>query len=438
MTELFLKIVNMSISAGWLTFAIVILKLLFKKAPKWLSTVLWCIVGIRLLLPFPIESALSLIPSADTISPEIMYDPNPTIHIGVAALNSTINPIISESFAPAPGDSANPLQIWIPIASVIWMVGAVLMLAYAAFSYVRLKKRLCMAVLLRENIYQSENVISPFVLGLIHPCIYLPFHISDANIAMVVAHEQAHIKRHDHYIKPIGFMLLSIHWFNPILWIAYSLLCGDIELACDEYVVQNLNTEERADYSETLLTYSMPKRMIAACPLAFGAGRIKNRVKNVLNYKKPAFWMIAAAVTACIIAAVCFLTNPKEKASQTGDASQLTDILEIPSTKTLTLDDVLLLSQKPDLTWKDLEVYSYVSVGSGLIRFRYDIDNTFCLVVFPINENAINAAYLCHLLPAEEQAWLDFCDDSIDIRSNDMQDIENFIRKYQQSNTPPE
>ncbi len=315
MSEVFLKIVNMSISASWLVFAVLLLRILLKKAPKWASVLLWGFVAVRLICPFSFESVLSLIPSAETISPEIMMDATPQIHTGISALNSMINPVISESFAPNPMDSANPLQIWIPVAANLWLAGIAAMLIYTAVSYIRLRRKVSTAVLLRENIFQSEHVDSPFVLGLIKPRIYLPFQMDGQNLVHVVAHEQAHIRRKDHWWKPLGFLLLALHWFNPIMWLGYIFLCRDIELACDEKVIKEMDSETKADYTQALVQCSISRRSIAACPLAFGEVGVKARIKSVLHYKKPAFWIVLAAIVTCIAVAVCFLTNPVEEIS---------------------------------------------------------------------------------------------------------------------------
>ena len=310
MNELFLKIINMSISASWLVLAVLILRFVLKKAPKWVNVLLWGIVAVRLAFPFSIESAFSLIPSAETISPSIMMDTVPSVQTGVPAINNVINPVIGSSLAPAPGASANPLQIWIPILSMIWVAGVAILFVYTAVSYWRLRRKVSEAVILRDNIFQSENVASPFVLGIIKPRIYLPFNMNGQDLEHVVAHEQAHIRRKDHWWKPLGFLLLTIHWFNPLMWLAYVLLCRDIELACDEKVIKELDNEQRADYAQALVVCSVNRRMIAACPLAFGEIGVKDRVKSVMNYKKPEFWIIFLAVIACVIVAVCFLTNP--------------------------------------------------------------------------------------------------------------------------------
>ena len=311
MTSFFLNIVNMSISASWIVLAVLLLRFILKKAPRWIMVLLWGIVAIRLVCPVSIESVVSLIPSAETVSPEIMLQKTPEIHSGVSMINSVVNPVIAYSFAPDPAASANPLQIWIPIFSVIWIIGVFGMLLYAAVSYFRVKSKIGTAVLLRNNIFQSDNIPSPFVLGVIKPRIYLPFHISEKDTEHVIAHEEAHLSRKDHLWKPLGFLTLSLHWFNPFVWIGYILLCRDIEIACDEKVVKTLSTEQKADYSEALLSCSVSRKMITACPLAFGEVGVKSRIKSVLNYKKPTFWIILVAIMASILLAVCFLTNPK-------------------------------------------------------------------------------------------------------------------------------
>ena len=319
MADLFLKIVNMSISASWIVLAVLLLRIVLKKAPKWINCILWGIVGLRLIMPLSLESVFSLIPSPQTISPEIMTNVTPEINTGIPILNSTINPVISDTFAPEIGASANSLQILIPIISVVWLIGIASLLVYTLISYLRLKNKVSTAVRLRDNIYQSEAVVSPFVLGIIRPKIYLPFNMAEQEMEHVIAHEQAHLRRKDHLWKPLGFIILTLHWFNPVMWLAYILLCRDIELACDEKVVKELDYVQKADYSQALLTCSVNRRMVAACPLAFGEVGVKDRVKSVLNYKKPAFWIIMVAIIACIVAAVCFLTNPiKESTLQKG------------------------------------------------------------------------------------------------------------------------
>lgn len=310
MEAVFLKLVNLSIAAGWLVLAVVVLRGMFRKAPRWIFCILWALVALRLVCPISVESALSLIPSAQTLPPEILHTATPQINSGIPAINSAVNPVLGQSMAPAPGDSVNPTQVWSFLLSCIWIVGMAAMALYALVSYGRIKRRVATATLLRDNIRQSEYVDSPFVLGLFRPVIYLPYQVEPEDLEYVIAHERAHIRRKDHWWKPLGFLLLCVYWFNPLLWIAYVLLCRDIEGACDEKVIREMGLEDRRGYSTALLNCSVRRRSIAACPLAFGEVGVKERVKSVMHYKRPAFWLVAAALAACAAAAVCFLTNP--------------------------------------------------------------------------------------------------------------------------------
>lgn len=311
MENIFLKILNISITASWLVLAVLLMRLLLKKAPKWLSVVMWALVGIRLMLPFSFESALSLIPSIETVPPEIIYEQAPQIHTGFDVINSAVNPVISESFAPAPGASVNPLQVITYLAGWIWVIGMVAMAVYTLISCLRIRRKLREAAPLRENIYLCDRIDTPFIFGLFRPRIYLPSVMAGADIPYVLAHENAHLKRRDHLWKPLGFLLLTVYWFNPLLWLAYILLCRDIEAACDEKVLSSMGDEVKKPYSTALVNCSVPRKMIAACPLAFGEVNVKSRIKNVLSYKKPAFWLLIAAVVVCIVLSVCFLTNPR-------------------------------------------------------------------------------------------------------------------------------
>ncbi len=311
MTNLFLTLFNKSIPACFLILAVMLLRLLFKKAPKALFPVLWAFVGLRLALPFLPESRLSVIPSPETLSYEtVRYAAHPTVQTGIYAVNSAVNPTLGKVFETPAGGSVSPLYVLTSVMGAIWVIGVIVMLFYAFFCYFHLKNRLKTAVLFRDNLYQSEAVTSPFVLGLIRPRIYLPFTLAEKDLDAVVAHEKAHIARGDVLWKLLGYLFLCVYWFNPLVWLAYILFCRDIEFACDERVIGQLAIEERAAYSEALLAASMPKARIAACPLAFGEGNVKERIKRVLSYKKPAFWVILIAVLACAALAVCFLTDP--------------------------------------------------------------------------------------------------------------------------------
>lgn len=314
MTKIFLHMVNMSISAGWIVIAVILLRLLLKKAPKWITVLLWGIVAVKLICPFSFESTLSLIPSAETLNANMMMNHNPTINTGISPINNTINPIIYSYISSKAADSVNPLEVLIPTLSLVWLAGIAVMLIYAAISYYRLHKKVRTAVLMHDNIFQSEAVISPFILGTIKPKIYLPFNINEADIDSIIKHEQAHIQRKDYWWKPLGFLLLTLYWFNPLIWVGYVFLCRDIELACDERVIKTLTIEEKADYSQTLLMCSINRRLITACPVAFGEVGVKTRIKSILSYKKPAFWLVLVAIVISIITAICFLTSPKKKA----------------------------------------------------------------------------------------------------------------------------
>ncbi len=311
MSALFLEMMNRSISVTWLVLAVFLLRFVFRRMPKKINGVLWILVAVRLLCPFSVESIFSLIPSAETVPADIMTMAEPQIHSGVSFLNYHVNPVIEENFAPTAGTSVNPLQIWIPVLAAVWCVGVLAMLLYAALGSVRLKQRVKTAVCLTENVYQSEFVTSPFVFGFVNPKVYLPFSLTGQELAYVIAHEQAHIKRKDHLWKLLGFCVLALYWYHPLLWVAYFLFCSDMELACDERVIKDLGREERADYTQTLLSCSTKQKGLAVCPLAFGEVGVKERIKHILNYKKPAFWVILVAALACIVVAVCFLTNPK-------------------------------------------------------------------------------------------------------------------------------
>ena len=322
MDSFFLNLVNMSITASWLILAVIILRLFLKKAPKAITASLWAIVAIRLIFPFSIESVLSLVPSANTIPEEIVYAREPVIDSGVDSINHIVNPIITEAFAPSNElTSINPIQVFLAVAELFWIVGIIAMTLYALISYIRIAYKIREAIYLGDRIYSCDNIPSPFILGTFRPRIIIPSKMDESDKKYVVAHEMAHIKRGDHLWKPLGFLLLTVYWFNPIIWVAYILLCRDIELACDEKVIRDMCAEDKKAYSTALLNCSMPQRMVTACPLAFGEVGVKKRIKSVLNYKKPAFWLIVAAILITVAVSVGFLTNPKEE-----DFSNLPDI----------------------------------------------------------------------------------------------------------------
>lgn len=311
MSDLFIKIFNLGVTAGWLVLAILICRPLMKRAPKWINCLLWGIVGLRLVFPFSLESIFSLVPSAEPLPQDIALSPAPKINSGVGVLNDAINPIISTTLAPEPWASVNPMQIVIAIASWIWVIGIALMFGYGIVSYISLCFKVRVSVRGEDKVYFCDDVDSPFILGVIRPRIYVPSGMRDEALEHVLAHEKAHLRRGDHLWKPVGFALLALYWFNPLLWVAYALLCRDIEAACDEKVIKEMSDEAKKGYSEALLACSLHRKRIMACPLAFGEVGVKQRIKSVLNYKKPAFWVIIVALAATLVLSVCFLTNPQ-------------------------------------------------------------------------------------------------------------------------------
>lgn len=320
MSTIFLKILNISITAGWLILAVIALRLLLTKAPKWISCLLWALVALRLLIPFSIESAMSLIPSGEVVSESIVSNQAPAIDTGFVKVNAAVNPIITETFAPKPEASVNPMQMIVWIASVIWIAGMAAMFIYAIVSFLRLKKQVSastpVSIKTSEGscrVMLCDDIKSPFILGIFKPVIYIPSNLDLDTIELVFAHENAHIKRHDNIWKPLGFALLSIYWFNPLCWIAYILLSKDIEAACDEKVIKDKDRNYLALYSQALLDCAVQRKRISACPLAFGENGVKGRVKGILNYKKPAFWIILISFAAIAAVAICFLTNPSNK-----------------------------------------------------------------------------------------------------------------------------
>lgn len=347
MAAVFLKLLNLSISASWLVLAVLVLRLISKRSPKWMNVLLWGIVALRLMLPFSIESALSLIPSAETVSPAVVqFDPAPTIASGVNIIDNAVNPALSEHFAAAPTASVNPLYVWTEIAGWVWLIGLGAMLLYALVSYLRLRRRVSVSLCVRENIYLCDAISSPFILGVVKPRIYLPSGLDEVERQNVLSHERAHLTRRDHWWKPLGFALLAVYWFNPLLWLAYALLCRDIELACDERVIRTMDESAVKTYSTVLLACSMPRKAVITCPLAFGEVGVKERVRNALRYKKPAFWVVAASVAVCVVVAVCFLTNPERATMKWAKSLRVEDVARI---------ELFVMPQAIDKQYRDLD-----------------------------------------------------------------------------------
>ena len=362
MKELFTGILNISISAGILIIVCVLVRLIFRKMPKFVRCLMWMLVAVRLAIPFAIESPLSLLPareyvtvssnneaadkvadkaehinnvdSADTSAKNAAEKSNvakaETVESinSVAAKNNAEN--ISENIVENTAESVNTpgsmsflggIDVMY-ILSIVWIVGVAAFLIYALVSFIRLRRLVDDAVLLRDNIYQSERVGTAFILGVIRPRIYVPYGLGLNELYMSISHEKAHISRRDHLVKPLGFIIAAVYWFNPLVWLAYILLCRDIELACDEKVIKKIGYDKKKDYSQALLNLSIPRKYISACPVAFGEVGINERIKNVLTMKKGKKIIIAVAVAICAVLAICFLTYPKKPKNNSGDTAK--------------------------------------------------------------------------------------------------------------------
>ena len=369
MAAVFLKLLNLSISASWLVLAVLVLRLISKRSPKWMNVLLWGIVALRLVLPFSIESALSLIPSAETVSPAaVQFDPAPTITSGVSVIDNAVNPSLSEHFAAVPTASVNPLYVWTEIAGWVWLIGLGAMLLYALVSYLRLRRRVSVSLPIRDRIYLCDAISSPFILGVVKPHIYLPSGLDEVQRQNVLAHEQAHLARRDHWWKPLGFALLAVYWFNPVLWLAYTLLCRDIELACDERVIRTMDESAVKTYSTVLLACSMPRKAVITCPLAFGEVGVKERVRNALHYKKPAFWVVAASVAVCVVVAVCFLTNPPtdtDAAGLVGFHREQVTYADVTDASGAQPSNVQLTAEETDAVYALLDALQYKRLGAA-------------------------------------------------------------------------
>lgn len=393
MTALFIKLVNMSIVASWLVLAVVLLRLVLRRAPKVTALILWALVGVRLILPFSPESVFSLIPDTQTIPTNIVVSTDtPTINTlptqsGAQTPSVDVTPTTPQTPAVNAEPKINIMEIVIRAASGVWAVGVGVMLCYAFASYIKMKRTVRESVHVHGNIMVCDNIPSPFILGIIKPKIYIPSSTAQSDTHYVLAHEKAHLKRLDHIWKPLGFLLLSVYWFNPMLWVAYILLCRDIELACDEKVIRQLGMEVKKPYSTALVNCSVTRRAITACPLAFGEVGVKKRVKTVLKYKKPTFLIIAIALIICVAFAGCFLTNPQTDDSTTTTTTQDTTTTTKPSDTTIqntntrinfpTLSEIIAHNNNIDKKITN-DVIPRVST------FRFDVDadgrKEFCTV----------------------------------------------------------
>ncbi|MDE7311724.1 MAG: M56 family metallopeptidase [Eubacterium sp.] len=315
MGDVFLKLLNMSITAGWFLLAVFCIRLAFRKIPKWVNCLLWGVAAIRLVCPFSIESQFSLLPSTEPIKSSTIVEGKiqheiPSIDSHLTIVEHTINPMLAEAFAYNEAESAAPLQVAAYAAGIVWVCGIVLLVLCAAGSILKLYKLVREAVCVSGSVYICDAVTSPFILGIIKPRIYLSSALCEKEMHYILAHESAHLKRKDHWWKLLGYILLCVYWFHPLCWAAYATFCKDLELACDEKVVKDMAFHEKKEYSNVLLSCTRRRSLMLVCPLAFGEVGVKERVKYVLHYKKPALWVMIAAAAAVALLAVCFLTNP--------------------------------------------------------------------------------------------------------------------------------
>lgn len=362
MEAVFLKLLNMSLTGCVLILAVLPVRFLLKKAPRWCICLLWGLVALRLICPLSLESNLSLIPNSEPITQEVILDQLPTTPAVTESVQYEIadcvpeNQEIPEQTVEVIPETKTPTVL--AILSYVWLSGVVVMLVYSLVSYLQLKRRVCTATRLEKNIRQSEYVTSPFVLGVLRPIIYLPYGLKQPHMDHILAHERSHIRRGDHLYKPLGFLILSVHWFNPLVWVAYILLCRDIEAACDERVIREMTKEQRQSYSATLLRCSVHRRRIAACPVAFGETGVKQRIKGIMSYKKPVLWIVIVALLAGAATGVCFLTERPEQPQDTGNQVAVARMeMEALLDQLLEHEDVAVISNPEKCAKANLEAY---------------------------------------------------------------------------------
>jgi len=405
MISVFLHFFNLSVMAGWMVLAVLLLRLCLKKAPRWITCLLWGLVALRLLVPFTIEGPISLIPTAETVVGGDTDTSAPVVNSGVDSIDKPLNDWLQTpvegSVAPSDTDTAPAPDLQTPsqdtsdtlapvsrmerlltVAAPLWLVGIGLMLAYELFSVIRVRRRVLDAVLLRDNVWQSDRVSSPFIFGLFRPRIYIPYRLEESVLEQVLSHERAHLHRRDHWIKPFAFTLLAVYWYNPLLWVGYILLCRDIEVACDQRVVRGLDEDTRRRYATALLQCGVERRSIAACPLAFGEVSIKQRIKSVLNYRKPLLWVIIASLLACSVAAVCLLTVPGEEPLEVLNSQEIKpdQVRRFYGTDTdgalieAGVDWMWEHAENPDAKTPDIDYWEETNIPLVVSRSKADLD----------------------------------------------------------------
>lgn len=376
------KLFNMSLTASVAIVLVILLRLLLKKAPKVISYALWGVVLFRLLCPMSIGSNFSVYNLFDapaqesgTITSVIEYVPSNIVHTeypSVALPVPGISDVINEALPQGQEQLvADPLEAPMSITTYIWMIGVLVMVIYSIVSYIRLRRKLSVVVPLRDNIFIADDIKSPFVVGLFRPKIYLPCNLGDKEQEYIILHEQHHIKRLDHVMKALAFLALAIHWFNPLVWVAFILASKDMEMSCDEAVIRKIGGDVRADYSASLLTLATGRRIIAGTPLAFGEGDTKGRINNLSKWKKPAVWVVLVAVVACVVLAVCLLTNP----SQTRDTMKWAQSLSVEDVASA---DLVVYPQAADKQFKQLsaeelsEMVALINESKGKYRIEHE------------------------------------------------------------------
>ncbi|MEN3004875.1 M56 family metallopeptidase [Dehalobacterium formicoaceticum] len=328
--DLFLKVLNMSITASLVMIFVMAARLLLKKAPKIFSYSLWSVVLFRLICPFSFTSAFSFLKvffhgsrSMDHIPNQIGMMAQPRMETGPDQVNAMINGSLPAAAVPYSG--ANPMEMIMFALSLIWVIGMMILVVYGVSSYFLLKRKVSTGMLLKDNVFESEKIAAPFVLGIIRPRIYLPLGLSETEKSFILKHEQTHIRRFDYIIKPFAFLVLCIHWFNPIVWISFVLMSRDMEMSCDEQVIKELGTEIKKDYSASLLSLAVNRGMISGSPLSFGETGVKGRITNVLNYRRPALWVIVAAIILVAAMVIGLSGNPDAITDNEGKKMQLAE-----------------------------------------------------------------------------------------------------------------
>ena len=316
---LFIDIFNQSVSALWLILAVIVLRPILFRAPRWTRGIMWGIVALRLILPLSLESKLSLIPSTNTLPPEFINSPSPEIQSGIPSVDAVVNPFLQSGLTPSIGESTSPASVLMYIASYVWLIGIGVLIGYMALSYCLLCRRVRLSVPHDGNIRLCDEISSPFLFGIVRPRIYIPSSLPAEHVPYVVAHERAHIRRLDNIFKPLGFIIASIFWFAPWVWVAYMLFCRDMEMSCDESAIKALGDEHRKKYAEALIECAAPST-IGLIPLAFGETSVKGRIKSVMKHRKPALiWLIITIITALAMSA-CFLTSPVRSLFRDGES----------------------------------------------------------------------------------------------------------------------